>query len=201
MSELYENVFTDESKTSLLSEEEQKYRSGFSKRLLFSLAYIALTVAFSFFSLVDKDIENTFMPMHIPVLLGSFVCGGPLGFVIGFVSPLLKHFLFDGTLSLLEVLCCSFELAVCGCIGGYLFRSMPTKFPYISLNVAISLIVSKLSFYLLKYLLTIFFLGTNLSIETFISQRFYLALIGVAFQIVAIPFVVMIFRKSKIAFT
>lgn len=199
MGEMYKDAFADEEETVFLPEDE-KYRSSFKKRIVFSVLFTALAVAFSFFSIIDPEIENTLMPMHIPVLLGSFACGGPLGFLIGFLSPLIKFFISGHASPFSDVLCSCFELALCGCLSGYLFRSMPRKLPFYALNVAISLIVSKTAFFILKYFIAIFTNDTNLAPDVFISQRFGMTLIGVAFQIITVPLVVVIFRKTKIAF-
>lgn len=196
---MYENVFADEKSDDLLP-EEKSYKASFKKRLVFSVVFTALAVAFSFFSIIDADIENTLMPMHIPVLLGGFACGGPLGFLVGFVSPLIKFFFFASGGAFFETLCCCFELAVCGCLSGYLFRAFPQKLPFYALNTAISLLSSKAAFFILKYLLTIFFSGTNVAPEVFISQRLAQTLFGIVFQIVVVPVVVFVFKKAKIAF-
>ena len=196
---MYENVFADEEEDSILP-EEKSYRASLKKRLVLSVIFTALAVAFSFFSIIDANIENTLMPMHIPVLLGGFACGGPLGFLIGFVSPLIRFIFFSSGGTFSETLCCCFELAVCGCLSGYLFRTFPQKLPFYSLNVAISLISCKAAFFILKYLLTIFFSGTNVAPEVFISQRLTQTLFGIVFQIVIVPIVVFVFKKAKIAF-
>ena len=33
-------------------------------------------------------------PMHLPILLAGFVCGGPVGAVVGFIAPLLRMVMF-----------------------------------------------------------------------------------------------------------
>ena len=138
------------------------------------------------------------MPTHIPVLLGSFFCGGPLGFAIGLFTPVIRYLFFDSGVSFSEIICLSFELGVCGCIGGYLYRAFPKKWLFYALNVAISLVSAKIAFFVLSYLLTIFFQGTELGIDTFISMRIASSLVGMAFQIIVIPTVVIIFQKAKI---
>lgn len=199
LAEIYESVFANEEEESVLP-EDRKYKASFKKRLVFSVIFTTLAVAFSFFSIIDANVENTLMPVHIPVLLGSFVCGGPLGFFIGLAAPLLKFLLFSSPAPLSDVVCCSFELAVCGCFGGYLFRSLPAKLPFYALNTAISLLAAKTTYFVLKYLITIFFAGTDLAPEVFISNHLIPALVGIAFQSVVIPIVVVVFKKAKIAF-
>lgn len=199
MSEMYKDVFANEEAEMILSEDRQ-YRSSFKKRLLLSLVYIALTVAFSFFSIIDANIENTLLPMHIPVILGGLVCGGPLGLLIGLVSPIIKYIFFASGAAFSDVICLSFELAICGCISGYLFMAMPKKWYFVAINVAVSLLLSRIAFYVLYYLIMIYTDKTDLGPDVFIIQRFMTSLMGIGLQIVIIPIIVLVFQKTKLAF-
>ena len=80
------------------------------------------------------------LPMHLPVLLCGFLCGGGWGALVGFTAPLLRHLIFSmppmpGCISM------AFELAAYGLIVGLLYKRLgkSMKSLYISLLSAMVL--------------------------------------------------------------
>ena len=65
-----------------------------------------------------------FLPMHIPVLIGTMLLGPSSGFLIGMVTPVLSSVLtgMPPTFPMLPIM--FFELAVYGLIAGYLYKTL-----------------------------------------------------------------------------
>lgn len=199
MSEIYENAFRDEG-IEEIPREEKVFRACFKKRLGFAVVFIILSLFFSFFSIIDENVENTLMPSHIPVLIGSFICGGPLGFIIGGIVPIIKFFVFHNqTFSM--TICSAFELAMCGCVGGYLYRALPKKVVFVSINVLTTLALSKFAYITIYYLIATFSDSINVGVDDFLKNNFIPALFGIAIQIFIVPIIFVLFRKASIAFT
>lgn len=199
MAELYKEVFKDEDLIEFSDEEILDKKKSFCKRLIFALVFIVVTVAFSFFSFVDKNIDIVVMPMNISVMLGGFICGGPLGFVIGIVSPLLRFLIFPQAAFSQTVFTC-LELAFCGCISGYLYKTMPKKILFVIPNVIVSFIFSKLTFFALNYCFNIFWVNSTFNINKFLDENLISLIFGIVLQIIVMPIIVAVFKFFKIGF-
>ena len=65
--------------------------------------------------------------MHIPVLIAGFVCGGPYGLVVGFVTPILNSVISGMPPMFPYAVVMSFELAAYGLMTGLLYKLLPKK--------------------------------------------------------------------------
>ena len=199
MAELYKEAFKDEDLIEFSDEEILNNKKSFRKRLIFALIFIVVTVAFSFFSVVDKSVDSIVMPMNISVMLSGFICGGPLGFVVGLVAPLIRFLIYSQAPFSQTVFTC-LELAFCGCMSGYLYRAMPKKILFVVPNVIVSFLLSKVTFYTLNYCFNIFWINSTFNINRFIEENLLSLIFGVVLQIIIMPIIVAMFRFFKIGF-
>ena len=84
------------------------------------------------------QIGQMLCPMHLPVLLAGFVCGGPVGAAVGFIAPLLRSVIF-GMPPMMAAIPMAFELLTYGLVSGLLygaFRKKNIGTTYASLLVA-----------------------------------------------------------------
>ena len=65
------------------------------KKLVLSGLFLALALVLPFFTGQIPQIGEILCPMHLPVILCGFVCGGGWGAAVGFVAPLLRYLLFQ----------------------------------------------------------------------------------------------------------
>ena len=56
------------------------------KRLVLSALMLALAYVLPFFTGNIPQIGSMLLPMHLPVLLCGFLCGGPWGALVGLVA-------------------------------------------------------------------------------------------------------------------
>ena len=63
------------------------------KRLVLSALMLALAYVLPFFTGKIPQIGSMLLPMHLPVLLCGFLCGGPWGALVGFIAPLMRSVL------------------------------------------------------------------------------------------------------------
>ena len=68
-------------------------KSGVRNLVLAGL-FLALGLVLPFFTGQIPAIGQRLLPMHLPVLLCGFVCGGPYGLIVGALTPLLRSVLF-----------------------------------------------------------------------------------------------------------
>ena len=61
------------------------------KNLVLGALFLALALVLPFFTGHIPQIGAMLCPMHLPILLAGFVCGGPVGAVVGFIAPSAAH--------------------------------------------------------------------------------------------------------------
>ncbi|MBQ9997837.1 MAG: ECF transporter S component, partial [Clostridia bacterium] len=55
-----------------------------SKRLILSAVFLSLGIVLPFLTGQIKEIGDTLLPMHIPVMLCGLICGWKYGLAVGF---------------------------------------------------------------------------------------------------------------------
>ena len=108
------------------------------RKLVLSGLFLALGLIMPFLTGQIPSIGSMLLPMHIPVLICGFVCGWPYGLAVGFITPLLRHWIF-GMPPMPNALAMAFELAVYGFCTGLFYKLLPKKnaFIYVSLIISI----------------------------------------------------------------
>ena len=62
--------------------------------MILAAVFLAMALVLPFLTGQIPQIGNALCPMHIPVLLCGFFCGPLYALSVGFISPLLRFFLF-----------------------------------------------------------------------------------------------------------
>lgn len=133
-------------------------------------------------------------PMHIPVLLCGYLCGGPVAALVGFIAPLFRHLLF-GMPPFPACLSMAFELAAYGFFSGLFYRLLPKK----TVNLYVSLIGAMIAGRLVWGVAqTVVFglTGKSFTLALFWAGAFVNAVPGIICHIVLIPLLVMALRKA-----
>lgn len=82
---------------------------------------LTLCIVLPFLTGQIPKIGSALSPMHIPVLLGGFLCGPWWAMAVGFIAPLLRFALFGMPPLFPTGIAMSFELATYGLISGLLY--------------------------------------------------------------------------------
>ena len=166
------------------------------RNLTYSSLCLALCLVLPFLTGQIPEIGSMLCPMHFPVLLCGFLCGGPWGAAVGIVAPLLRHILFHMP-PLITALGMTFELGTYGLVSALLYRRLP-KTPaglYASLLGAMAsgriiwgcamTVISGVS-------------GTLFGWEAFLAGALLNAIPGIALQLLLIPPLVLALKRAKI---
>ena len=98
------------------------------KKLVLSALFLSLAYVLPFLTGQVPQIGAMLCPMHIPVLLCGFFCGGPWGLAVGLLAPLSRSLTLGMPPLFPTALCMSFELAAYGLVSGVLHRRLkPTR--------------------------------------------------------------------------
>lgn len=166
------------------------------KKMVWSAFFLALGLILPFLTGQIQEIGNKLLPMHIPILICGFVCGWNYGLLIGFITPLLRSFLFSMPTPSIA-LGMAFELATYGAITGVLYHKLPKS----KAKIYISLLVAMLAGRLAWGAASIVIYGisqTAFTWQMFIGGALLNAIPGIILQIVLIPILMLALEKSGV---
>ena len=167
--------------------------------LSLSAMFLALAYVIPFLTGQVPQIGAMLCPMHIPVILCGFICGAPWGLVVGFVAPLIRSLTLGMPPFYPVAFAMAFELAAYGFTSGILYRIFPKKNGYIYCSLIISMIIGRLVWGAVQFA-CMGFDTSEFGFSAFLAGAVTNALPGIIFQIVLIPVIIMILKKSKIKF-
>lgn len=159
------------------------------KKLTLSAMFLALAFVMPFLTGQIPQIGAMLCPMHIPVLLCGFFCGGPWGLAIGFVAPILRSFILGMPPMFPKAICMAFELATYGFVAGVLHNRLPKKKGYVYVTLLTAMVLGRIVWGIVMFVC----MGLDVSkfgFAAFISGAVTTALPGIVLQIVVIPILV-----------
>ena len=105
-------------------------------KLVLSASLLGVGLVLPLLTSQIKEIGDTLLPMHIPVMLCGFLCGANYGFCVGLILPFLRYFIFGMPPIYPNAVWMALELATYGLVVGLLYFNLKTsglKRVYISL--------------------------------------------------------------------
>ncbi len=157
---------------------------------------LALALLLPFLTGQIPQIGGMLCPMHLPVLLCGFLCGGPWGLAVGAVAPLLRNLLFGMPPLYPTAIAMCFELAVYGAVSGFLYpklKKQGIKGTYIALLTA--MLLGRIIWALVRMILTVG--GAQFTLAIFLADGFLNAIPGIIVQLLLIPLLVSAVEKRK----
>lgn len=165
--------------------------------LAFSAMFLAVAFVLPFLTGQIQQIGNMLCPMHIPVILCGFICGGPWGMVVGFIAPFLRSLILGMPPMFPNAFAMAFELAVYGLVSGVLYRVFPKKKGLIYCSLILSMILGRLVWGAVQFA-CMGFDSSKFGFAAFWAGAVANAIPGIILQIVLIPVIVMVAEKMKI---
>ncbi len=167
------------------------------QKTLLSALFLSLGIVLPFLTSQIKEIGDTLLPMHIPVMLCGALCGGWYGLAVGLLTPLLRGMLF--TMPPLYPNACwmAAELATYGFVLGFLYNRLKAKSVG---KLYLSLLAAMLSGRIVWGLAKAFLLGLSgkgFTAAAFITGGFIDAVPGIVLQLILIPLAVKIAEKTE----
>lgn len=166
------------------------------KNLVLAAMFMAIGIMLPFLTGQLKQLGNMLLPMHLPVLLCSFICGWKFGFVIGAVLPVLRSAMFGMPVMYPSAVSMAFELATYGFVAGFVscrLRGQTWKNLYVSLILA--LIIGRAVWGIVQTLM----LGTQgFGFGAFFAGAVVNAVPGILIQLLLVPAIVMALKKNRL---
>lgn len=164
-------------------------------KLVLSALFLALGLLLPFLTAQLQSLGSQLLPMHIPVLICGFICGAPYGLIVGFVTPLLRSFIFGMPRLFPMAVGMAFELAAYGALAGLFYKLLPKKPWSIYASLIGAMIGGRIVWGLVSTVL--YSMGdTPFSWQIFTAGALFNAIPGIILQIVIIPIIVIALRKS-----
>lgn len=159
------------------------------KKLIISAFFLALGIVLPYLTSLSKEIGDSLLPMHIPVMLTSLFCGSTYGFAVGLVMPFLKSIISSMPPLYPNAVWMSAELLTYGFMLGFLNKKTKNIYP--------ALLLTMLSGRVVWGIVKCILLGVGengFTLSAFIMGGFVDALPGIIIQIVLIP---LLYKKEK----
>lgn len=151
--------------------------------------FITLGLLLPLVTLQLPNLGNMLLPMHLPILLCGFICGGPYGLLAGAVTPLLRSVLFGMPPLMPVALAMAFELATYGLVAGVVYSYVAKNSFGRYLSLITALIAGRLVWGLAAYFIYRS-IGATFTLAMFMAGAFFNAIPGLVVQLVVVPMIV-----------
>ena len=166
-----------------------------TKKLVLAAMFLSIGFVLPLLTGQIKEIGDTLLPMHIPVMLCGLICGEKYGFAIGIILPFLRSVIFGMPPIYPNAVWMAIELATYGFVIGLMYSKMNfknTKGVYISLISA--MLIGRIAWGISKAIL-LGVGGKAFTISMFLVGGFVDAVLGIILQLILIPFIMSILNK------
>ena len=160
-----------------------------TRKLVTAALLMAVGIILPFITMQIPAIGNMLLPMHLPVILCGFLCGGGYGLAIGLILPVLRSFLFGMPPLMPIATAMAFELATYGLVSGLLYRKLIGKKGDIYMSLTGAMITGRVVWGLVSFGLFAM-LGNPFTWQIFFVQAVVNAIPGIILQLILIPVIV-----------
>ena len=164
-------------------------------RLVLSALFLALGITLPFLTGQIKEIGDSLLPMHFPVMLCGLICGCKYGLMVGFATPVLRGLIFGMPPLYPNSIWMALELCTYGFVIGFLYsRAKKKNLPCLLLSLAISMLAGRIVWGISKAAL-LGIGGKSFGVEAFVIGGFADAFLGIVLQFILIPTVIKVIEK------
>lgn len=169
-----------------------------TKKMILAALFLALGLILPFFTMQIKEIGDSLLPMHLPIMLCGLLCGPFYGLAAGVLCPILRAFLFGMPPLYPSAIWMAGELAAYGFLLGVLYRrGKKQNLLWLYCSLLLSMIGGRLVWGLLKAVL-LGVAGKSFTLYAFLAGGFLDAIPGILLQLILIPSIMGIFKKVSL---
>lgn len=168
------------------------------KRLVLAGLFLCMGLVLPFLTGQIKEIGDSLLPMHLPVMLCGFICGPWYGFAIGISLPFIRSFTVGMPPLYPNAVWMALELATYGLVIGLLYFNGKKRG---KLKLYFSLIIAMIAGRVVWGVAKAILLGIGgklFTIEAFIVGGFIDAIPGIILQLILIPLAIIAYEKARI---
>jgi len=168
-----------------------------TKRLVLSAMLLCMGLVLPFLTGQIKEIGDSLLPMHIPVMLCGLLCGAYYGGAVGLMMPFVRSLFFGMPPIYPNAVWMSLELATYGFVIGILyFRAKKKSLAVLYISLISAMLAGRVVWGISKALL-LGLGGKAFTVGMFVSGGFIDSLPGMILQLILIPFIVKMIEKRN----
>lgn len=169
-----------------------------TKKMVLAGMFVAIGLILPFITANIPEIGKRLCPMHIPIMLCGIFCGWQYGLVVGFITPLLRGFLFSMPVIFPEGLVMAFELAAYAVIISIVYKALPKKMWAIYVSLVTAMIGGRIVYGIVKAIIyAAGLLESPFTWQVFITSAIVKAIPGIISQIIIIPILVNAINRGR----
>ena len=167
------------------------------RRLTLSAVFLSIGFVLPLLTMQIKEIGDTLLPMHIPVMLCGLLCGWQYGAAVGFVLPFLRSFVFSMPPIYPNAVWMALELLTYGLVIGLTYRLLNKKgIGAVFISLIIAMLSGRVVWGIAKSLLL--GVGTNgFTFKAFLIGGFVDSFLGIVLQLMIIPLIFVVVKKDR----
>lgn len=166
--------------------------------LVLGAMFLAIALVLPFLTGQIPQFGQALCPMHFPVLLAGYVCGGPVALIVGFVAPILRFLIFGMPPIFPTGIAMAFELAAYGLFSGLFYRIFPKNIFGIYGSLLSAMAIGRVVWGVVTFFITMINAGSEpFTFSAFIAGSVLGSVPGIIAQLVLIPLIVFALKKAK----
>ena len=166
-----------------------------TKKLVISALMLSIGLILPLLTSQIKEIGDSILPMHLPVMLCGIICGGYYGAGVGFIMPFLRSVIFTMPPIYPNAVWMAFELATYGLVIGLIYNSRKNKsIKHLYLSIVCSMVCGRIVWGIVKLIL-LSIKGNAFTFTAFITGGFIDAIPGIIIQLILIPIIISITER------
>ena len=169
------------------------------KKIVLSGLFLCIGMLLPLLTAQIKEIGDTLLPMHLPVLLCGFICGPVYGFAVGLILPFLRSLIFHMPPLYPQAVWMAAELMTYGLVSGLAYngtaRLIKAKTPRLYLSLITAMLSGRVVWGITKALL-LGIGGKAFTLMAFLTGGFTDAILGIVIQLILVPIIVKVYEKT-----
>lgn len=165
------------------------------KKLVLAAMFMAIGLVLPFVTGQIPAVGKMLCPMHLPIMLCGIFCGWQYGLVVGFITPLLRGFLFGMPALMPNGVSMAFELATYAVVIALMYKALPKKVWGMYVSLVTSMIAGRIVWGIVRFIIA-GVAGSSFTVSMFIAGGITNAIPGIIIQLILIPTIVWALRKQ-----
>ena len=167
------------------------------QKLVLSALFLALGMVLPLLTGQIKEIGDSLLPMHLPVMLCGLICGWGFGLSVGFVLPFWRSLSFGMPPIYPNAVWMALELAAYGFVIGFLYsrREKPSR-AYLFFCLGCSMLIGRVVWGVAKAIL-LGVAGKPFGLQAFLIGGFLDAIPGLVLQFILIPLIIELINRRS----
>lgn len=166
-----------------------------TRMMVLSAFFLALAFVLPYLTGQVPLFGKMLLPMHLPVLLCGYFCGGPWGALVGFIAPLARSLVLGMPPIFPEATSMAFELATYGFVSGLLYEKSQKQLKDIFLSLIAAMVAGRVVWGIVRVAIT-FMTPNTFTFTMFIAGALTKAIPGIILQLILVPVIVVAVNRA-----